>query len=157
MVVSSRMDWRELHLTRRSRAFNAAHRWLKVVSIGVGLPATTLCLMAVVARFTHSFEVRLLVSVVAALAVPGLVAWLAKPKEDPLIAVGLPSETYAMVLLGFAVAFAIVGHEHTKSLLIREGDREACENVDPLPRAVWFLGGVKPPSQAPRCSEGAQN
>src|SRR5712691_11261241 len=123
------MDWREMHLNRRSRAFNFAHRWLKVLAIAAGFPATTVCLMALAARFTHSFEMRLLVAVAAALAVPAAIAWLAKPKEDPLIAVGLPSEMYALLLLGFAVGFVIVAREYTQSLLIHEGDREACENV----------------------------
>ena len=52
------MDWRELHLTRRTRAFNFAHRWLKVFAIGVGLPVTVISLMAVIGLYTSALGVR---------------------------------------------------------------------------------------------------
>jgi hypothetical protein len=138
------MDWRELHLTRRSRAFNFAHRWLKVAAIIVGFPMTTLCLMAMVGRFTPSFNARAVLAVAIALAVPGIVAWLALPRHDPLVAVGLPSETYALLLLGFAVLFVVALHAKTGPILIREGDRAACDGQRELARAAWVLGGVKP-------------
>src|SRR4051812_27143621 len=110
------MDWRELHLTRRSRAFNFAHRWLKVAAIAIGFPATTVCVMALASRFAPSFNVRAGVAVALALGVPGLVAWLAQPRHDPLVAVGLPSETYALFLLGFAVIFVVALHGRTAPL-----------------------------------------
>jgi hypothetical protein len=138
------MDWRELHLTRRSRAFNFAHRWLKVVAIAIGFPATTVCLMAIAGRFTGSFNVRAVVAIAAALAVPGIIAWLAIPRHDPLVAVGLPSETYALFLLGFAVLFVVVLRPRTSPLLIREGDRASCEGMREVARAAWVLGGVRP-------------
>jgi hypothetical protein len=138
------MDWRELHLTRRSRAFNFAHRWLKVAAIVVGFPITTLCLMTMVGRFTASFDLRAAVAVAIAVAVPGIVAWLALPRHDPLVAVGLPSETYALFLLGFAVLFVVVLHQKTAPLLMREGDRAACQGQWMVARATWVLGGVKP-------------
>jgi hypothetical protein len=138
------MDWRELHLTRRSRAFNFAHRWTKVAAIVIGFPATTLCLMALLARFTGSFNVRAGAAMAIALAFPALVAWVARPRQDPLVAVGLPSETYALLLLGFAVIFVVALHPRTAPLLIREGDREACEGLREVARTAWLLGGVKP-------------
>jgi hypothetical protein len=138
------MDWRELHLTRRSRAFNFAHRWLKVAAIVIGFPATTISLMALASRFTGSFNARAGVAVAIALAVPGLVAWLALPRHDPLVAVGLPSETYALVLLGFGVLFVVALHEYTGPLLIREGDRALCAGMREVARAAWVLGGEKP-------------
>src|SRR6266403_818866 len=107
------MDWRELHLSRRSRAFNTAHRWLKVLAIVVGLPMTIISLMSLVSRFTGSFDVRLGVAVAIALAVPGIVSLVARPANDPLVAVGLPSETYALFLLGFGVLFVIGLHAKT--------------------------------------------
>ena len=137
------MDWRELHLSRRSRAFNFAHRWLKVVAIVVGLPMTIISLMSVASRFTHSFDVRLGVAVAVALAVPGIVALIARPTDDPLVAVGLPSEMYALILLGFGVIFVVGLHGLTAPLLLREGDRDACEGVKEVARAAWLLGGVK--------------
>ena len=146
------MDWRELHLNRRSRAFNFAHRWLKVLAIIVGFPITTVCLMAIVGRFTGSFNVRAAVAVAVALAVPGIFSWAFLPKHDPLVAVGMPSETYALLLLGFAVVFVVALHPRTAPLLIREGDRDACVGFREVARAAWLLGGVKPstsPSRIP--------
>jgi hypothetical protein len=138
------MDWRELHLTRRSRAFNFTHRWLKVAAIVIGFPVTIVCLMTMVGRFTGSFDVRVIASIAIALAVPGLVSWLALPRHDPLVAVGLPSETYALFHLGFAVIFVIALHQRTGPLLIREGDRMACDGMWAVARGAWVLGGVKP-------------
>jgi hypothetical protein len=137
------MDWREIHLTRRSRAFNAAHRWLKVLAIVVGFPATTISLMALLGRFMGSFNVRALVAVALALAVPAIVTRVSLPKNDPLVAVGLPSETYALLLLGFAVLFVVVLKSRAQPLLIREGDRDACEGLGEVARVAWFLGGVR--------------
>jgi hypothetical protein len=140
------MDWREIHLTRRSRAFNAAHRWLKVLAIVVGFPVTTLCLMALLGRFTASFNLRAIVAVALALAVPAIVTRVSLPKNDPLVAIGLPSETYAVLLLGFAVLFVVVLQSRAKPLLIREGDRDACEGFGEVARAAWFLGGLRVPT-----------
>jgi len=137
------MDWRELHLTRRTRAFNFAHRWLKVLAIGVGLPVTVLCLMAVIGVYTSALGVRALGAVVLTLAVPAVVARVFHTKGDPLVSVGLPSETYAWILLGFAVLFVVALHGRTRPILIREGDRDACEGLNEVARAVWFLGGAK--------------
>jgi hypothetical protein len=140
------MDWRELHLNRRSRAFNAAHRWLKVLAIAVGFPATILSIMSLAGRYTESLNVRAAIAAGIALAVPAIVARLALPKDDPLVAIGLPSEMYALMLLGFAVVFVVPFHEYTGPLLIREGDRQSCAGLGEVARATWALGGVKPPS-----------
>jgi len=137
------MDWREIHLTRRSRAFNAAHRWLKVMAIVVGFPVTTLSLMALFGRFTASFNVRAFVAVTLALAVPAIVTRVSLPKNDPLVAIGLPSETYAVILLGFAVLFVVILKGRAQPLLIREGDRDACEGFGEVARTAWFLAGLR--------------
>jgi hypothetical protein len=137
------MDWRELHLTRRTRAFNFAHRWLKVLAIGVGFPVTVVSLMALIGLFTPAIGLRALIAIVLALGVPAVVARLSHTKGDPLVSVGLPSETYAWILLGFAVLFVVVLHSRTQPLLLREGDRDACEGLSEVARAAWFLGGVK--------------
>jgi hypothetical protein len=137
------MDWREIHLTRRSRAFNFAHRWLKVLAIVVGFPVTTICLMALVGRFTGSFNVRVAVALALALGVPAIVTWVFLPRNDPLVAVGMPSETHALILLGFAVFFVVGLRGRVQPLLIREGDRDTCEGLTEVARAAWFLGGVK--------------
>ena len=137
------MDWREIHLTRRSRAFNFAHRWLKVLAIVVGFPVTTICLMALVGRFTGSLNVRVAVALALALAVPAIVTWVFLPRNDPLVAVGMPSETHALILLGVAVFFVVGLRGRMQPLLIREGDRDTCEGLTEVARAAWFLGGVK--------------
>ena len=144
------MDWRELHLTRRSRAFNFAHRWVKVVAIAIGFPVTAICLMTMASRFTPSFNVRALVAIAVAAGVPAILAWLTVPKHDPLVAVGLPSETYALLLLGFAVLFVVVLHDRTGPLLIREGDRDFCEGMRDIGRAAWVLGGERPSATSAR-------
>jgi hypothetical protein len=137
------MDWRELHLSGRSRAFNFAHRWLKVVAILVGFPVTVICLMALVGRFTGSLNVRIAVALAVAIGVPTIVTWVFVPRNDPLVAVGMPSETHALALLGFAVLFVVALQSRVQPLLIREGDRDACEGLVEVARAAWFLGGVK--------------
>jgi hypothetical protein len=137
------MDWRELHLTRRTRAFNFTHRWLKVLAIGLGFPATVLCLMSLIGLFTGALGVRALAAVAVALAVPAVVARVFHTKGDPLVAIGLPSETFAWISLGFAVLFVVALHDRTRPLLIREGDRDACEGLNEVARAAWFLGGIK--------------
>jgi hypothetical protein len=151
------MDWQDLHLSRRSRAFNLAHRWVKVVAIVVGFPVTTLCLMIVVGRFAPSFNARAAAAIAITLAVPAITAWALRPHEDPLGAVGMPSEVYAVLLLGFAVVFVVALQGRTRGLLLREGDRALCEGQSEMARAAWWLGGVKassPRSPAP-CGAGA--
>jgi hypothetical protein len=137
------MDWRELHLARRHRAFNFAHRWVKVLAIAAGFPITVLSLMASFGIFTPALGLRALMALLLAVGVPALVARLAHTKGDPLVSIGLPSETYAWILLGFAVLFLVVLHDRTRPLLLREGDRDACEGLTEIARAAWFLGGVK--------------
>jgi hypothetical protein len=142
------MDWRELHLSRRSRWFNFAHRWVKVLAILVGFPVTTLCLMAVLSRVAPEFNVRAGVAVAISLAVPAAIAYLMRPEGDPLVAVGLPSEMYALLLLGFAVVFVVALQSRTRSMLLREADRINCDGPREMALAAWWLGGVK--AAAPR-------
>jgi len=142
------MDWREFHLSRRSRWFNFAHRWVKVLAIAVGFPVTTLCLMALLARVAPAFNVRAGIAVAICLAVPAAIAYLMRPDGDPLVAVGLPSEMYAVTLLGFAVVFVVALQNRTRPMLLREGDRMACDGPREMARAAWWLGGVK--ASAPR-------
>jgi hypothetical protein len=142
------MDWRELHLSPRSRAFNFAHRWLKVLAIAVGFPVTMICLMALAGRFTSSFNVRVAIAVALALGVPTIVAWVFHPRNDPLVAIGMPSEMHALILLGFAVFFVVVLQRRVQPLLIHEGDRDACDGLAEVARVAWFLAGVKPATRA---------
>jgi len=99
---------------------------------------------------------RLAAAVLVALAVPAIVTWSIVPRRDPLIAIGIPSETYALMLLAFAVSFVVVAHKLTAPLLIREGDRQAREGEDMVARAVWFLAGVRPPPPSSTPSESTR-
>jgi hypothetical protein len=137
------VDWRELNLIRRPPVFNVAHRWMKVLAVCTGLPTTTVCLTAALGTLGIPVAVRLGLALVLALAVPSIVVRLISPKDDPLIAVGLPSETFALTLLGFAVIFVVVAHDRTAPLLIRESDRDAMEGATWLADAAWILTGVR--------------
>ncbi len=138
------LDWREANLIRKPALFMFAHRWLKVLAILVGFAVTTVCLMSVVGLYNQLLVARLAAGVLLALSVPAIVAWSIVPRRDPLIAIGIPSETYALMLLAFAVAFVVLAHKFTAPLLMREGDRQAREGEEEVAHAVWFLAGVRP-------------
>jgi hypothetical protein len=140
----SMFDWRESNLARKPAVFGFAHGLVKLVAILAGFAATILSLMALVGVVTEGIAVHVGVAVVVAVGVPALVTRTVWPKEDPLIAIGLTSETYALLLLGFAVAFVIGAHDGAAPLLAREGDRAAREGAMMLARAEWFLARVQP-------------
>ena len=105
--------------------------------------------MALFGSLTPEVGLRAVAALSLALGVPALVARLSHTKGDPLVSLGLPSETYAWILLGFAVLFLVVLHDRTRPLLLREGDRDACEGLTDVARAAWFLGGVKASTSRP--------
>jgi hypothetical protein len=137
-------DWRESNLARRPAAFNFAHGLLKFLAIVVGFAVTTLCLMACAGAIVRDLALESGIAGIVSLALPALVARRVRPKDDPLIALGLTGETYALLLLGFAVAFVIVAHDHTASLLANEGDRAARAGARAVAQAEWFLARVAP-------------
>jgi hypothetical protein len=137
-------DWRESNLTRKPALFRAAHGLVKLVAIVVGFAASTLSIMALVGAATESLAVHVGVAIVVVIGAPALVTRAVWPKEDPLIAIGLTSETYALLLLGFAVAFVVGAHARAAPLLAREGDRAARAGATPVARAEWFLARVEP-------------
>jgi hypothetical protein len=136
-------QWRESNLVRRPRAFNFLHGLLKLAAVCIGFPITVVSLMAWVGSFTESLAIRLGVALVLAIGLPGVIARLLLPKDDPLIAVGLISEIYALVLFGFAVFFVMAFHARSAPLLMREGDREAVELGETVARGAWFLGATQ--------------
>jgi hypothetical protein len=143
------LDWREANLVRKPPVFTFLHRWVKVLAILVGFAGSVVSLMAVVGMYNQMLVARLAAAVLLALAVPAIVTWSIVPRRDPLIAIGIPSETYALMLLAFAVLFIVVAHRYSAPLLIREGDRQAREGEPEVARAVWFLAGVQPPPPPP--------
>jgi hypothetical protein len=136
------LDWRESNLNRKPASFTFAHGLVKLVAILGGFVATTLSLMALLGTLIESFPAQVGVAIAAAIGVPALVARMVRPKDDPLVAIGLTSETYALLLLGFAVTFVIGAHDRTSPLLAREGDRAARAGAPAVARAAWFLAGV---------------
>ena len=136
-------DWRESNLARKPAAFNFANGLVELVAIVVGFAATTLCLMALIGMFVDGLAIHIGVAAAIALVVPAIVTRWRRPKDDPLIAIGLTTETYALLLLGFAVAFVIASHDRTASLLADEGDRAARIGVRAIARAEWFLARVE--------------
>jgi hypothetical protein len=138
------LDWRESNLARKPAVFGFAHGLVKLVAIVAGFAATSLSIMALVGAAAEGIGVHVAVAVVVSVGVPALVTRAVWPKEDPLIAIGLTSETYALLLLGFAVAFVIGAHDAAAPLLAREGDRAARAGVNTLARAEWFLARVDP-------------
>jgi hypothetical protein len=137
-------DWRESNLARKPALFGFAHGLVKLVAIVAGFAATTLSIMALIGAFTEGIAVHIAVGVVVAVGVPALVTRAVWPKEDPLIAIGLTTETYALLLLGVAVAFVIGAHDAAAPLLAREGDRAASAGANTLAKAEWFLARVEP-------------
>jgi hypothetical protein len=133
------MAWRESNLARKPVAFERAHGLLVLAAVVVGFAVSVLCLMAVVGPLVDDLAVHAGIAGIVALAVPAVVARRLRPKDDPLIAIGLTTETYALVLLGFAVAFVVAGHDGTSALLAREGDRAAERGALAIARAEWFL------------------
>jgi urea transporter len=133
------VDWRETNLTRKPAAFAFAHGVLKLVAILAGFAATALSLMALVGALTESFPAQVGVAIAGAITVPALVAHLLRPKDDPIVAIGFRSETYALVLLGFAVAFVIGVHDRAAPLLAREAERAERAGAPPVAWAARFL------------------
>jgi hypothetical protein len=142
---SDGFDWRESNLARKPAGFRFAHGLLKLLAIALGFAATTLCLMSLVGTFVDGLQIHAAVAAAIALVAPAFVAHALRPREDPLVAIGITSETYALVLLGFAVVFVIALHDRTASLLAAEGERAASAGVEPLARAESFLarGGLR--------------
>src|SRR5690242_8268973 len=119
------MEWRESNLKRKPAGFTFAHGLVKLVAIVVGFAATTLSVMAILGTITESFPVQAGLAIVLTVGVPALVTRVLTPKDDPLIAIGLTTETYALLLLGFGVVFVIGAHETSGPMLAKEGDRAA--------------------------------
>ncbi len=126
----------------KPRWFRIAHGWLKAVCILAGFAVTVLSLMAVVGALTANGWVRVIVAIVVALAIPALIADRLRPKDDPIGALGLPSDIYAVFLLGLAVAFLAV--PRMRPLLLREADRETTGGAATVARMTYFLAGVRP-------------
>lgn len=138
------LDWYELNLLRKPPSFVLAHRLVKLIAIPSGFAVTLLSLMAVAGAFVERLTIHVFVATAVAIAVPALCVRLLRAKEGSLALIGHTTDTVAVVLFGFAVAFIIAAHGSTAPLLAREGDRAAQAGWAPVARAEWFLARVAP-------------
>jgi hypothetical protein len=144
-----KIGWNDRLLIQRPRAFVVLHAILKLLATVIGFTASSVCLMAVAGSWIEPLAARVAAGVIPCLVVPGLVAKAVRPKDDPLRALGLSGETYAVMLLGFAVLFVVAAHDYTAPLLVVEGDRNARQRAAPLARIAWFLASTQPPTSPP--------
>jgi hypothetical protein len=136
--------WRESNLSRKPASFVILHGLLKLAAIVLGFAGTTLSLMALAGVLVERVILHLAVGVFVAVLVPAIIVQWLRPKEDPLVALGLRSETYALLLFGFAVAFVVLEHDRTAPLMLHEADRAAREGLPMLARAERFLARPEP-------------
>ena len=96
----------------------------------VGLPATMLCVMALVGGVTDNGYARVGVAALIALGLPLFIADRLLPDHNPSAARGLVSDvlTVSWMLVAFLVAGA--AHGMTRTLLVNEGDRLVREGYD---------------------------
>lgn len=130
--------------------FLLAHRLLKLVAFGLGLPATVLSGMALVGAFTENGYARVLGAALVALAVPLFIADRLLPAHDPSRARGLVSDVCCVTWA--LVAFLFVGLAHASSgpLLTREGDRLVGAGYGEIAQVAYLLAGVSAePAPAP--------
>lgn len=126
-----------------------AYRLLKLVALVVGLPATMLCLMALVGAATDNGYARVGVAALIALGLPLFIADRLLPDHNPSAARGLVSDvlTVSWMLVAFLVAGA--AHGMTRTLLVNEGDRLVREGYVDFARGAYLLGGVSPAIPSP--------
>lgn len=107
---------------QHSPAFQIALWGLKVAAILVGLPLSTVCLMAMVAILTDSLWVQLIPAVLVALVVPLLVAERVARDDRGRRREGLGTDLLAALWLGFALLFIVGAFPVTRHLLIRQAE-----------------------------------
>jgi serine protease Do len=127
---------------------------VKTLAIALGFVLTVISLMSLIGAITANGWARSFVAVAVALAVPAVIADRVRPKDDILGALGLPSDVFAVFLLGVGVAFLAVPSV-SRPMLLREGDRQAVSGAASIARLTYFLAGVKPtPIGAPTPASG---
>jgi S1-C subfamily serine protease len=134
------------------------YRILKLIALVGGLPAATLCLMALVGSFTDNGYARVLVALVVVFAVPLFIADRLLPAHDPTRARGLVSDVCAVTWMLIAFLFVGVAGVGTRPMLTREGDRLVSGGHGEVARAAYLLAAVRaeePPAPAPAASGSA--
>lgn len=119
-----------------------AYRLLKLGAFVVGLPASVICLMALVGSFTDNGWARAIGALVVAIGAPLFIADCMLPEHDPTRARGLVSDVCSVAWMLVATAFVALPGGATRPLLAKEGDRLVTAGHGEMARAAYLLAGV---------------
>jgi serine protease Do len=123
------------------KPLDVARGALKGIALLVGGCTTLVSGMALVGVFAPSGWIRLVVTVLAMLIVPALIADRLLPKDDPARGRGVPSDVFSITWLAVPVLVAVVLGSLTRSALLTESRREAAAGHDGLARVAMALAG----------------
>ena len=131
-------------LKKKPNAFVLAHGIVKAIAILVGGFGTMVAFMSLVGIVSGNGYVRLVIAALLSIAIPAFLTDRLLPKEDPLRAIGLPTDVFALFYLGVTFLYVVLCHSGTQSLLVREADRER-EAAWVVPaRVVYFFAATYP-------------
>jgi hypothetical protein len=142
-------------LKKKPSAFVFAHGIVKAIAILVGGFGTMVALMSLVGVVTGNGYARLVIAALLAIGIPAFLTDRFLPKEDPLRAIGLPTDVFALFYLGFTFLYVVLCHAGTKSLLVREADRERQAAWVVPARVVYFFAATYPVPAPPASSAPA--
>jgi hypothetical protein len=137
-------------------------RVVRVLGVALGGGVTVVGVMSLVGIFTDNLWVRLGVALVLSIALPALAADFFLKRIGKGGSLGVVADTFAIVLLGIAIAF-VAGEGITKGPITREGDRYERMGSRTMARVAYFIAGVNPafpehgaPPPAPSAKPGAK-
>ncbi|MDB4996155.1 MAG: uncharacterized protein JWM74_3587 [Myxococcaceae bacterium] len=131
-------------LKKKPNAFVLAHGIVKAIAIVVGGFGTMVAFMSLVGIVTGNGYARLVIAALLSIGIPAFLTDRFLPKEDPLRALGLPTDVFALFYLGFTFLYVVLCHAGTKSLLVREADRERQAAWVMPARVVYFFAATYP-------------
>jgi serine protease Do len=129
---------------KKPNAFVFAHGLVKTIAILVGGFGTMVAFMSLVGVVTGNGYVRLVVAALLTIGIPAFLADRLLPKDDPLRAIGLPTDVVALFFLGLTFLYVVLLHAGTQSLLLREADRERLAGWVAPSRVVYFFAATYP-------------
>jgi serine protease Do len=130
---------------------------VKVAALVLGFVGTLVSLMALVGAVTANGWARLGVALVVAIVVPAVLVDRLLPDDEPAKARGLSGDVFAVVWLGFTVAFVVGLAKWSAPMLVREGDRLTASSLGSVAKVAYFLGRAKTtvePTPEPSASAG---
>ncbi len=122
--------------------FERVARWIRGISLVVGLGVSSLGAAALLGLLVESFSLRLIVALVVLVALPAVVADKALGRTK-----GVKDDKLSIVIDVFAafwLVLSLVFVGVAQSLYVKEGDRETRAGSLWLARTAYFLGGVSP-------------